>query len=191
MKKTFLALLCALLVLCVSASFAESVTAGAEAAVAAGDYDQAVSLLKEAVAQDNDEAYQLLAKVLFTDQVKITAPEQLIAYFEEAAEQGSIYAHHVLGRFFQGKYDEAFTDLEKAARHYEYAAERGLKYAQNNLGVLYHDDQYGMRDDDKAEHYYLWPRSRASPPRSITSAISTRITADRRRRRSCILKRLR
>ena len=95
-------------------------------------YNQGVELLKKAADLGHAKAQYNLGVHLH--QV-VGAYEEAYPYFEKAANQDILLAHHMLGCYYSAGFLTP-PSLEKALYHFRYAAQKGVADSQYNAGVL-------------------------------------------------------
>jgi TPR repeat protein len=108
------------------------------------DFQQAITLYKEAVAQGNAKAMFTLA-FLYENEFKDFL--QAETYYRMAVEQGDADAMNNLALL----YENAFKDFAQAETYYRMAVEKGDAEAMFNLALLYKKE---FKDFMQAETYY-------------------------------------
>jgi TPR repeat protein len=134
------------------ANEASDINAGL-AAMQAGDYQRAISVLQPAAAGGNVKAQQLLG-IIYTEAPGVKNYAEAVKWLQPAAEHGDPVAQTELGNVYANGGDGVVKDDEQSAKWYRVAAEQGEGKAQRNLGAYYVNGIGGVpRDPVQA---YTW-----------------------------------
>ncbi len=96
------------------------------------DYEKAIKLYKEAIADEPSRAYDGLS-VVYIDQKKY---KEAFPYVKKGAEAGSPQAQYNLGYFYEKGFTNVKIDKQKALEWYRKSAEQGYLLADNGLSRL-------------------------------------------------------
>lgn len=111
--------------------------------------DEGVKWLERAALNNNGEAAYQLYNVYSKGEVIEAQPERAMKFLEIACYLDNPYAQYTLGRL-----NLEDGNLEDGIKWLESAAEKDMPYASYKLGVVYSSDEYGVRDDVRANEHY-------------------------------------
>ena len=123
------------------------------AAYQAGNYAEALRLLRPLAEQENAKAQNILGDAYARGQSVPKDDAEAVKWFRKAAEQGLAAAQYNLGVFYGNGRGVSKDDAE-AAKWYRKAAEQGDSDAQNFLGLAYGAGRGVSKDDAEAAKWY-------------------------------------
>jgi hypothetical protein len=135
--------------------------ADAEAAIKAGDFPAARSILELQYTLGNLDAGWRLADLYSRGQGASPEPARIFALFSELADRGEIRAIHSVGLCHEHGVGVP-VDYAKAAAAYRRAAEDGSRSAMLALGALYARDLVIPRDNIEGLSWLLTAATRAT-----------------------------
>ncbi len=123
------------------------------AAISAGQYEKAMSLLLPRAKEGNAVAQNALG-VLYLNGWGVNKDyAEALAWFRKASEQGNPRAQTTIGRMYDNG-DGVKKDFAEAARWYRKAAEQGFPPAQSLLGAMYARGDGVPQDWGEAMRWY-------------------------------------
>lgn len=132
---------------------AATLTARAESMIQAGNYADALPLLRAAAEQSNASAQVSLGLMYEAGEGVAEDDAEAVRWYRVAADQGDATAQNNLGWMFQNGKGVAEDDAE-AVKMYRAAAVQGNAAAQNNLGVMYAKGNGVAEDNAEAVEWY-------------------------------------
>lgn len=110
---------------------------------------EGIHWLEKAALNNNAEAAYQLYK-LYSEGTEIEGnPERAMQFLEISCYLDNPYAQYAFGKL---KLEDG--NLEEGIKWLESAADKDMPYASYKLGSIYSSDEYGVRDETKAQAYY-------------------------------------
>ena len=122
------------------------------AALEAGDYSKAITLLRSAAEEGHSGAQTAMGELYYGGKGVPRNAQEAAKWYQKAAEQGHVDAQVTLGWMYNAGTGVS-QDFALAIKWFRLAADQGHPGAQNNLGVLYRE---GRGDPNQVKLAVVW-----------------------------------